>query len=66
MESVQSALGGDYFESGASTDLTDRMELQRILLETLGHAELVKGDEVTIDMSAGSGSGAIEQREIAS
>ena len=64
MDSVQSALGGDFFESGASPGLTDRMELQRILLETLGYAELVKGYEVTIDMSAGSGSGATELREI--
>ena len=64
MDSVQSAISGEYFESGASLSLADRMELERILLETLGYAELVKGYEVTIDMSAGSGSGATELREI--
>lgn len=64
MNSVKSAIGGDYFEDDASLNLADRMELERILLETLGYAELVKGYEVTIDMSAGSGSGATEIREI--
>ena len=64
MNSVQSAIGGDYFEDDAAMNLADRMELERILLETLGYAELVKGYEVIIDMSAGSGSGAAEIREI--
>ena len=64
MDAVLSALESDFFNGEAVLNVADRMELERILLETLGYAKLVDSWEVVVDMSACSGSGATEIRRI--
>ena len=64
MDAVLSAFESDFFNGEAVLNVADRMELERILLETLGYAKLVDSWEVVVDMSAGSGSGATEIRRI--